>query len=85
MKVIGNAADQECGRWLNNRAENSHQPLRRREEAMARFREAKTARKFTAAHPSIHNHFNQDHHLNHRDTFKQNRSAALAEWRHFVA
>ena len=52
---------------------------------MARFREAKTARKFTAAHPSIHNHFNQDHHLNHRDTFKQNRSAALAEWRHFVA
>ena len=29
MKVIGNAADQECGRWLNNRAENSHQPFRR--------------------------------------------------------
>ena len=35
MKVIGNAADQECGRWLNNRAENSHQPFRRRERAMA--------------------------------------------------
>jgi putative transposase len=31
MNVIGNAADQECGRWLNNRAENSHQPFRRRE------------------------------------------------------
>jgi putative transposase len=28
MNVIGNAADQECGRWLNNRAENSHQPFR---------------------------------------------------------
>ncbi len=28
MKVIGNAGDQECGRWLNNRAENSHQPFR---------------------------------------------------------
>ncbi len=28
MKVIGNAAVQECGRWLNNRAEISHQPFR---------------------------------------------------------
>ena len=38
MNVIGNAAAQTCGRWLNNRAENSHQPFRRREGAMARFR-----------------------------------------------
>ncbi len=30
MKVIGNLERQECGRWLNNRAENSHQPFRRR-------------------------------------------------------
>ena len=34
MKVIGNAAAQTCGQWLNNRAENSHQPFRRREGAM---------------------------------------------------
>jgi putative transposase len=27
MNMIGNAADQECGRWLNNRTENSHQPF----------------------------------------------------------
>ena len=33
MNVIGNAADQDCGRWLNNRAENSHQPFRRRERS----------------------------------------------------
>ena len=39
---IGNAADQECGRWLNNRAENSHQPFRRRERAMSKFRDVKT-------------------------------------------
>jgi len=32
-----------------------------------------------AAHASIHNHFSKDRHLNRRDTFKQNRSAALAE------
>ena len=38
MNVIGNAAAQTCGRWLNNRAENSHRPFRRREGAMARFR-----------------------------------------------
>ena len=38
MKVIGNAAAQTCGRWLNNRAENSHRPFRRREGPMARFR-----------------------------------------------
>ncbi len=31
MKVIGNAERQENGRWLNNRAENSHQPFRRRD------------------------------------------------------
>ena len=37
MKVIGNRRRQECGRWLNNRAEISHQPFRRREGAMARF------------------------------------------------
>jgi putative transposase len=39
MNVIGNAADQTCGRWLNNRAESSHQPFRRREGAMAKFRD----------------------------------------------
>ena len=48
MKVIGNAAAQTCGRWLNNRAENSHQPFRRREGAMARFRDIKTLQKFAS-------------------------------------
>ena len=85
MRVIGNAADQEVGRGLNNRAENSHQPFRRRERAMAKFRDAKTLQKFSAAHASIHNHFNHDRHLNRRDIFKQNRSAALAEWRQLAA
>ena len=85
MKVIGNAADQACGRWLNNRAENSHQPFRRRERAMAKFRDMKTLQKFVAAHASIHNHFNHDRHINPRNIFKQNRSAALAEWRQLAA
>ena len=85
MKIVGVAERQRCGRWLNNRAENSHQPFRRREEAMARFRDIKTLQKFASAHASIHNHFNQDRHLNRRNIFKQNPSAALAEWRLLAA
>jgi putative transposase len=81
MNVIGSAANQECGRWLNNRAENSHQSFRRREGAMVKFRDIKTLQKLAAVHASIHNHFNLDRHLNRCDGFKQNRSAALAEWR----
>jgi putative transposase len=85
MNEIGNGADQECGRWLNNRAENSHQPFRRREGAMARFRDIKTLQKFASVHASIHNHFNLDRHLNPREIFRENRSAALAEWRQIAA
>ncbi|MCK5088556.1 MAG: DDE-type integrase/transposase/recombinase, partial [Hyphomicrobiaceae bacterium] len=84
MKVIGNSADQECGRWLNNRAENAHQPFRRRGGAMAKFRDVKTLQKFAAAQASIHNHFNHDRHLNRRDIFKEKRYAAMAEWRHML-
>jgi putative transposase len=85
MVMIGNPAIQTCGRWLNNRAENSHQPFRRREGAMAKFRDIKTLQKFAAAHASVHNHFNLNRHLNRRDVIKQSRSAALAEWRQLAA
>ncbi len=85
MNVIGNAGNQTRGRWLNNRAENSHQPFRRREGAISKFRDIKTLQKFAAVHASIFNHFNLDRHLNRRDIFKQIRSAALAEWRQLAA
>jgi len=85
MNVIGNAADQECGRWLNNRAENSHQPFRRREGAMSKFRDVKTLQKFASINASIHNHFNLKSYLTPRETFKQNRAAAMAEWRQLAA
>jgi putative transposase len=80
MKEIGNVDKQETGRWLNNRAENSHQPFRRRERAMLRFRRMKTLQKFVAVHASVHNHFNQERHLYSRHNFKLNRAAALSEW-----
>lgn len=85
MKDIGIAALQVCGRWLNNRAENSHQPFRRREGAMASFRDIKTLQKFASVHASVHNHFNHERHQTRRSDFKQNRSIALAEWRQLVA
>jgi len=52
---------------------------------MARFRDIKTLQKFASAHASIFNHLNNDRHLNPRETYKQNRSAALAEWRQLAA
>ncbi len=85
MRMIGIASSQECGRWLNNRAENSHQPFRRREGAMAKFRDVKTLQKFATVHASIHNLFNLERHLIRRETFKKNRSTALAEWRQLAA
>ena len=81
MKVVGNADKHESGRWLNNRAENSHQPFRRRERAMLRFRRMRTLQKFVTVHASVHNHFNAERHLYNRSNFKLNRTAALTEWR----
>jgi putative transposase len=81
LKQIGLADRQETGRWLNNRAENSHLTFRRREKAMLRFRRIRSLQKFASVQAAIHNHFNQERHLYSRDNFKLNRTAALAEWR----
>ena len=81
MKAIDNVTKQETGRWLNNRAENSHQPFQRREQAMLRFRHMRSLQKFAAVHASVYNHFNQGRSRSTRANFKLNRAAALAEWR----
>src|ERR1700722_17883073 len=60
MKAIGNSNRQEVGRGLNNRAENSHQPLRRRERAMQRFRSLRTLQKFGSVHAQVHNPITSD-------------------------
>ncbi len=85
MNLIGSAGIQSCGRWCNNRAENSHQPFKRRESAMVKSRGMNTLQKFVAVHASIHNHFNHERHLNHREKFKHDRAAALADWRQLAA
>jgi len=85
MRQLGNLDRREMGRWLNNRAENSHLPFRRRERAMLRFRQMKALQKFASVHASLHNHFGTERHLIDRQTYKQRRSAALAEWRALAA
>jgi len=85
MTDLGCEAKQEIGRWANNRVENSHLPFRRRERAMLRFRQMKTLQKFASVHASLHNHFNQERHLTDRQTYKERRSAAFAEWSNLAA
>jgi putative transposase len=81
MKDLGVEGRQETGRWANNRVENSHLPVRRRERAMLRFRRMRSLQKFASVHASVTNHFNQERSLSSRHLFKLNRAAALAEWR----
>ena len=86
MREIGNAHRHVCqGRRVNNRAENSHQPFRRRERAMLRFRRMQTLQKFAAVHGSVYNHFNLQRHVTSRQTYKRNRSAAMAAWQLLAA
>ena len=79
MKAVGNHNRQETGRWLNNRAENSHLLFRRRKRAMLRFRQIRYLQNFAAVLSSVYNHSNQERALYSRDNFKLNRAVALAE------
>ena len=85
MKVIGSERCQETGRHLNNRAENSHLPFRRRERAMSRFRRMRSLQKFASIHSSVYNHFNHQRNIESRARFKSLRDAALLEWRELIA
>jgi putative transposase len=76
---------QVSDRWANNRAENSHQPFRRRERAMQRFRRMRSLQRFAAVRSSVCNHFNTERSLSSRNVYKQARTAALAEWRGLCA
>ena len=80
MKELGCQNRQEAGGRLNNRAENSHLPFRRREYAMQGFRKEETLQKFTSIHSQIYNHFNGERHLVNRQAFKKFRSESMTEW-----
>ena len=85
LTEIGATARQETARGLNNRAENTHLPFRRRERAMQRFRRMRSSQMFVSVHASVTNHFNLERSLTSRSNFKLNRTAALAEWRQLLA
>ena len=85
MKRYGRPATLVTDKLQSYRAENSHLLCRRREGALAKFREVETVQKFAAVHASTYNHFNHQRHLNRRAIFKQDRAAALAEWRPLAA
>ena len=85
LKVLGAGVRQEADRWMNNRAENSHLPFRRRERAMLRFRRMRSLQKFASVHASVSNHFNSDRNLSCRPFVKACRTAAFTEWRGLCA
>src|SRR3984893_3594604 len=65
----------------NNRAENSHQTVRRRERKMQRFKSAASAQRFLSVHAAVYDTFNLQRHLVSRSTLRIFRSEAAAQWR----
>ena len=82
---LGLSAHHEQGLRRNNRAENSHQPVRRRELKMQRFKSPGSAQRFLSVHAAVHNNFNTQRHLTSRKTLRILRGAALATWRTVTA
>jgi putative transposase len=64
----------------NNRAENSHLSVRRRERKMQRFKSQGQAQRFVATHGAIYNLFNIQRHLISRSTLRSFRAPAMAGW-----
>src|SRR5665811_1338297 len=82
---LGIESRHQRGRWKNNRAENSHQPTRRRERKMQRFKSAGSAQKFLSTHAAAYNTFNVQRHLTSARTHRAFRAAAMTTWREAVA
>jgi putative transposase len=78
---LGIEGRHERGRWRNNRAENSHQPTRRRERKMQRFKSSGSAQKFLSSHAAVFNTFNVQRHLTSAQTHRTLRAAAMKTWR----
>jgi putative transposase len=68
------------GMRANNRAENSHLPIRRRERKMQRFKSQGQAQRFLATHAAVYNVFNFQPHLIRRSTLRQFRAKGYRTW-----
>jgi transposase-like protein len=82
---LGLESRHERGRWKNNRAEGSHQPTRRRERTMQRFKSVGSAQKFLSSHAAVYNTFNVQRHLTSAQTHRGFRAVAMNTWREAVA
>jgi putative transposase len=82
---LGIEKHHERGRWKNNRAENSHQPTRRRERKMQGFKSRRSAQRFLSTHAAVYNTFNVQRHLTSASTHRGFRAAAMDTWRAAVA
>jgi putative transposase len=78
---LGLTACHEQGLRANNRAENSHQPARRRERKMQRFKSPGSAQRFLSVHAAVHNTFNVQRHLVSRRTLRRFRAETMQQWR----
>ena len=74
-------ARHEQGLRRNNRAENSHLPVPRRERKMQRFKSAGSAQRFLSVHAAVQNVFNLQRHLVSRSTLRALRGEAFQNWR----
>ena len=77
---LGLSARHEQGLRKNNRAENSHLPVRRRERKMQRFKSPGSAQRFLSIHAVVHNSFNVQRHLVSRNTLRVLRGEAFQNW-----
>jgi len=85
FRHLGLTCPHEQGLRKNNRAENSHQVVRRRERKMQRFKSARSAQYFLIIHAAVHNTFNLQRHLVSRSTLRVFRAEAAAQWQDAVA
>lgn len=69
----------------NNRAENSHLPIRKRERQMIGFKSAASAQRFLTVHAAVYNTFYTQRHLISRSTLRTFRAQAHAAWKAAVA
>jgi len=75
----------ERGRWRNNRAENSHQPTRRRQRKMQGFKSTESAQRFLSCHAATYNTFNVQRHLTSASTHRVFQASARQAWREVTA
>jgi len=85
FRQLGLSCPHEQRLRKNNRAENSHQAVRRRERKMQRFKSARSAQRFLNMHAAVHNTFNLQRHLVSRSTLRIFRAEAANQWRDAVA